>query len=352
MPKSDPYEPWFHKGARLWCKKIAGRFHYLDADYRTAKRKLRRLVREMAKARSGAVDWLHAPLGQLCDEFLDDVQARRAAETYVAYRHRLQRALEVIGPGTPIASLRRFHLNQIERRYLPQHSPTTVRDTITTLQTALNWAVAQELLEDNPLRGYVKPRARQRSRIVLPEEFQALLRALPRNPRFRRVLVALRLTGCRPKEIRTLTWEMVDLEQRLWVLPKHKTVTTQRRPKPRIIPLPHVVFQLTRWLYERKPEGEPHVFLNMRGRPYTKNAFVHTMAQARKRAGIELKADEQLVLYSVRHTFGTEATGKVSDMELAELMGHTSTETTRRYVHLNSSRLHDIQRRVQGQENA
>jgi site-specific recombinase XerD len=72
------------------------------------------------------------------------------------------------------------------------------------------------------------------------------------------------------------------------------------------------------------------------------------MSRIRERAGIEVKGGEQLVLYSNRHTFGTEAAGKVSDIELAELMGHTQVRSTRRYVHLNASHLHDIRRRAQG----
>ena len=62
----------------------------------------------------------------------------------------------------------------------------------------------------------------------------------------------------------------------------------------------------------------------------------------------QVKAGERVVLYSYRHTFGTESSGRVSDIELAELMGHTEVRTTHRYVHLNVDRLHDIRRRVEG----
>lgn len=45
-----------------------------------------------------------------------------------------------------------------------------------------------------------------------------MLRACGRNRPFRRVLLALRTTGCRPGEIRGLTWQMVDLDQRVWII--------------------------------------------------------------------------------------------------------------------------------------
>ena len=84
------------------------------------------------------------------------------------------------------------------------------------------------------------------------------------------------------------------------------------------------------------------------GKADTKDCFVRKMDRLRKKAGITAKAGEQVVLYSYRHTFGTENTGKVSDIELAELMGHTEVRTTHRYVHLNADRLHDIRRRAHG----
>ena len=85
------------------------------------------------------------------------------------------------------------------------------------------------------------------------------------------------------------------------------------------------------------------VFLNAHGTPYPKDGLCRKMARLRKRVGIEPKAGEQLVLYCARHTFGTNANGRVSDIELATLMGHTDVRTTQRYVHINTDRLRDIQ---------
>jgi site-specific recombinase XerD len=71
------------------------------------------------------------------------------------------------------------------------------------------------------------------------------------------------------------------------------------------------------------------------------------MARVRLRSGLKAKTGEQLVLYSARHTFATETSGAISDIELAELLGQTDTRTTRRYVHFNVARLREIQRRAQ-----
>ena len=226
-------------------------------------------------------------------------------------------------------------------------SPSTVRDTLATVQFVFGWAVRNEYLDLNPLVGYRKPAARSRSRIINDDEFQALLRAATASPAFQRVLIALRHTGCRPGEVRELSWEMVDLDAGLWILPDHKTITRQRNPRPRVIPLSATMWKMCRWLSLHRRGDSNRVFLNMHHRPYKKDCFVTYFGRLRERAGFQVKAGEKLVLYSHRHTFATERAGAVADIELAELLGHTTTQMIPRYTHLNVDRLRDIQRRAE-----
>ena len=60
MPNSklSPYEPWLHGASGLWCKKVAGKLHYLDRDHKVAKRKLAKLLRDNDRQVAGARDWL------------------------------------------------------------------------------------------------------------------------------------------------------------------------------------------------------------------------------------------------------------------------------------------------------
>lgn len=347
MPRKPTARPWLHAPSGFWCATLNGKRVYLDRDASAAERKLRQLRTE--QKRNGGVlrNWLDETFAELADEFLSDMKARRKQATYEQARFALVRALRIVGTRVRVSELRRIHLAKIEQELTGKCSPTTVRDTIAKVQQVFSWAVQHDLLEVNPLLGYRKPAKRARTRVITPDEFQAMLRACARNPAFRRVLITLRLTGCRPGELRNLTWEMIDFEQRLWIIPDHKTITTQRHPRPRIIPLPQSVLRLCRRL-ARAPHAESqHVFLNLQGKQYTKDGMARLMARVRSRAGIGLKGGENVVLYSHRHTYGTEASGRVSDIELAEVMGHTDTHTTRRYVHLSAARLSDIQLRIQ-----
>lgn len=347
MARKNSQKPWLHGASGWWCTTLGGRRKKLHRDYRVACRKLKALISQKKRELSGGHDWLDSAFAVLADEYLTDCKARKKASTYVSRRYRLLRALRTLGTKLRVGELRRLHLAKLEQELAnADYSPTTIKDTIAEVQGALNWAVSRDLLDVNPLAGYEKPRPRRRTRIIMPEEFQSLLRNA--DIHFRRVLISLRLTGCRPGEVRKLIWEWVDLNRALWILPDHKTVTQQREPRPRIIPLSKPILKLCKFLAREPHKATDHVFLNKVGKPYTKDRLVKKMDRLRTLAGIEVKSGERIVLYSCRHTFGTEIAGRVSDIELAELMGHTEVRTTHRYVHLNADRLHDIRRRAHG----
>jgi integrase len=346
MARRPSNTPWFHAPSGYWCTTIDGKRLYLDRDLTNARRKLRELRKQQKIGTAAQRDWLQMRFALLADEFLDDIRARRKLRTYLGYQHRLLRALRILGTELRVGEVRKVHLAQVERALVATCNPTTIRDTLAAVQTVFAWAVKNDLIDANPLVGYEKPTARARSRVVEPAEFQALLRHS--DPAFRRVLIALRMTGCRPIEIRSLIWECVDLNAGLWIFPNHKTVTQQRQPRPRLVALPEPLMKLCRWLARRPHETNDPVFVNQHGRSFTKDGFCRKFARVRERADIRVKGGENIVLYSARHTFATQATGRVSDTELAELLGHTGTRVLQRYVHLNAAHLREIQRRAQG----
>ena len=346
MARKPNDKPWFHGASGWWCATIGGRRKKLDKDLKVACRKLKSLRRKAKHPQLANRDWLDAPFSELADEFLDDVKARRAATTYRSFRYKTLRALRILGTTLRVGEMRKLHLSKLEQAMVKEeYSPTTTRDTIAMVQQILNWAVDLELLDSSPVPKYKKPAAHSRSRVITPEEFKAIFRKADRH--FRRFLIALRLTGCRPGELRKLIWAWVDLERGLWIIPEHKTITRMKTPRPRIIPLPRAVLMVCQWLARKPHKPEDHVYLNKLGIPYTMDCVVRKMARLRERAGIEAKGGEQIVLYSNRHTYGTDSSGRVSDLELAELMGHTDVRTTQRYTHFNVERLQDIQRRAQ-----
>ncbi len=187
-------KPWLHGASGWWCATIGGKRKKLDKDFVAAGRKLKALRVQAKKGLVGNREWWDAPFSQLADEYLDDIKARKKPATYRSFRYGILRALKVVGTTVRVAELRKFHLAKIDQQMRKDdYSPTTIKDTITTVQGVLNWAVEFELIDTTPLPRYRKPAARCRTRVITRDEFGALLRHSDRN--FQRFLVALRSTG-------------------------------------------------------------------------------------------------------------------------------------------------------------
>lgn len=137
---------------------------------------------------------------------------------------------------------------------------------------------------------------------------------------FREFVSAMQETGCRPSEVARVTAADVNLDAGLWVLKQHKTAKKTRRP--RVVYLTPAMVELTRKLVGKYPEG-PLFRGPCGGRSFSRNNVRCRFKRLREK----LPHLAGVVAYSYRHTFATEALSNgVGIAQVAELMGHTSTE--------------------------
>ncbi len=229
--------------------------------------------------------------------------------------------------------LRPNHLTQ----WVDAHkwNQTTQRNARRSIYRAFTWAVDEGLLSANPLKGMKCPGALTRQRVMTDEEFRKLLKSSKRD--FKVLLYTLRMTGCRPKEARTLTWDQVREDR--WVLPMHKTA--HKTGKPRTVYLVEPVrklMQLLRHDAAARESNSQYVFLNARHRPWTVNAMRLRIERLKEK----LNLADDLCAYMLRHAFGTSAIlNGVDVVTTAQLMGHSSLEMIQRvYVHLADQHQH------------
>ncbi len=136
-------------------------------------------------------------------------------------------------------------------------------------------------------------------------------------------------TGCRPSEVARVTADNVNLELGVWVFADHKTV--QKTGKPRIVYLTPAMVELTKRLMAEHPDGP--LFRGPRGgKPFTRNGIRCRFKRLRKK----LPHLKGLIAYAYRHSFATDAlVNGVGIAQVAELLGHTSTEMVmRHYSHI------------------
>lgn len=197
----------------------------------------------------------------------------------------------------------------------------------TTVNAALNWAQRKKrLIPYNPLAG-VTIRPGKRGRPLTDSEFAAIIRCAT-DQRFRRLVLFLRYTGCRPGEAAEARWTDLDLERGVISLDQHKTAHVTG--EPRVIYLPPQALRLLA-LIACTDRSDAHIFVNAWGQPWKQPALSGRMRGIRRRAGIT--AD--IKLYGNRHRFATDAVlSGVELATLAQLMGHKGTRTTMTYLHL------------------
>lgn len=314
-----PNKPWFRKDIGWWMVTINGEKIRL-AEGRRNRQEAQRVFHELMAVRANRPEAGTARTADVVEAFLGYVERHLSSETYRGYHFYCQKFAEAWG-YVPARELKPHHVTRWVGA--KQWNETTEYNACRSVFRAFSWAWQEGVLLDNPLRGMRRPRPRCRQRCLTDEEYGAIIATAMGS--FKTFVRSLRQTGARPSELRQLTWDQVRTDR--WVIPVHKTDRKVRRP--RIAHLNPAMQQLMKHL--RKQSQSTHVFLNSR-QPWTRNALRLRMDRIKKKCNL---ADD-VCLYLVRHTYGTEAVLNGVDVAtIAELMGHSSLEMVSKvYLHL------------------
>lgn len=280
-------------------------------------------------------------VGQVVQLFLRHTRAQQNARTYQDRKIVLDGFAAAHG-HLALGDLKPFHLRLWVDGCERWKSDWTRKRVVGTVQRVFRWAVDLGLISHNPVQA-VKQRGGKRGRPMEDGDFRAMLRST--GAEFRRVLIFLRYTGCRPGELSRLTWRHIDPERGVIVLHEHKSAESLADPKPRVIVLVRPIVLLLRWLARRGVNPDDVVMLNRFGRRWTRYNLCQRLRRLRKRLGIP----KTCKLYGLRHKYGTDAVAAEVPLKfISELMGHSNTRMTEYYVHLAGKvdHLHDAADRI------
>ncbi|NOZ22561.1 MAG: tyrosine-type recombinase/integrase [Planctomycetes bacterium] len=275
-------------------------------------------------------------LRQLTQEFLEHVNANNPTSTYKFYEGLLGKFLDehlnlMADDVSPL--LLEKYKRQMQRRYKPR----TVNAHLAAIKRMFNWAVDFELIEEHKLRRVEKVSEGSGKKKTLSPAQKKKLREHAGDD-MRDIIELLMLTGMRPCELGNMSWEDVDWKNKQIVLYEHKTANTAKESKPRIIPITPAIAAI---LKPRK-EDKGIVFPRPDRKRHNKDSLGKRFARIAKAAGLK-----GVTLYTLRHTFGTEVASKKDLKTVAELMGHTTTKTTEKYVHPVPSHVRDAMRHAE-----
>lgn len=290
-------------------------------------------------------------LRSLTHQFLKWADQQLRPQTAWYYRHHLTRFL-ALTKNKQVKSLRPLHLINAQKSW---HDWQCV-------QRLMRWAVQDaELIRRNPFVKVRAPGRKQRKRILSPRDIARFLRASSRTAR--RFLLALRELAARPQEIRALRWndlqsdnpavtvvEALAAGTAVFVLHDYKDRYRRRDSTvPRVLLVTRRLARLLMRLRGQGATAEGPVFLNSRGKPWTKNAVRCLMRRLRRRLGFQPdERGEKIVAYTFRHSMATLAAAHgVLDRTLADWLGHVETRTTQRYQHLCVGHIREALRRME-----
>jgi integrase len=271
-------------------------------------------------------------VNKVCNRFLDWSLKHNAERTYQWYSGFLGDFCKHHG-RVRLAELQPIHVTT----WLDQHPhwTTSRRGAIIAIKRAINWAHAEGLIQQNPLKAIRKPPPKSRDRFLTAEERQQIYDNYKDGDPFLPFLRALQETGARPGEIAKVSSEQVNLHAGTWEFDKHKTAS--RTNEKRIIILTPAMAELTRNLMTLVPPGTP-LFRNRKGKPWNRNAIRCRFKRVREKLGL----GHDVVAYLYRHAFCTDMLESGAGLaQTCEILGHKGTGIVmRHYSKLRDRREH------------
>jgi integrase len=141
-------------------------------------------------------------------------------------------------------------------------APIAANKTLKSIKTFLRWCVGRAILDRSPAEGVPLPaKAVARDRVLSDDELaRVILAARQIDERYDGIVELLSLTGQRREEVARLTWEELDLGQRVWMIPQSRT----KNGKPHIV---HLSDEAIAALKRMEKQG-PHVFALHGAKPF------------------------------------------------------------------------------------
>lgn len=259
-------------------------------------------------------------LKALADEYLE-LHARPNKRSVADDEVVLERILGHFGETFPAKRVTPHALELYRSARVKEVSRARVNREMAILKSMYSKAVVWGRVLENPVKRIKAfPEENRRERFLSQQEKDALLKAASdwMNP----VLVMALNTGMRQGEILGLKWAEVNLDQSVILVKRSKS------GKPRHVPINSKLFDLLK----RLPKRGPSVFTDESGNMlYRHGAIRSSFDRLVNKLGLT-----DFRFHDLRHTFASELAMKGADIKtIADILGHSSTRMTERYMHLS-----------------
>lgn len=281
----------------------------------------------------------------LIEQFLNYLTVERffSRRTVLAYRHDLNKFADFLNAEnkTDVAALTKEDVRGFLSQCAITNGAVTISRKLSSIKSFFKYLEREQILEHDPASSIESPKIPEKEPCYLnQDEYQALLAAVKRvaTPyyQFRDLAVVTLLlgTGIRLSELVGLTTRNVSLNNGASVIK-----VLGKGNKERTIPLnKEVVSVLERYLQARPEVATDKLFVSRKDNGLSAGAVYHLVKTYLAAAGIK---KDKVGVHSLRHTFATSLLNNkgIGLLQIQQLLGHKTLETTRRYLHINDTDL-------------
>jgi integrase/recombinase XerD len=282
----------------------------------------------------------------LADQFISHLRVERglADNTIQSYSQDLRKFSEFLGRrGLSPVHVTQNHIMEFMGRLKGSVSMRSAARNLSTLRTFFRFLISEGKIKSSPARLLGAPKLPRRLPGVLSSgEVELLLSqpdiSAPRGQRDRAMLELLYATGLRVSELVGLRISNINLEVGFVRM-------VGKGSKERMVPMggkaqealkDYLSNGRTRLLRKRT---SPHLFVNSRGKPMTRQGFWKMIKRYGMLGGIKKKISP----HSIRHSFASHLLEGGADLRSVQIMlGHADISTTQIYTHVTRERLKQI----------
>lgn len=266
-------------------------------------------------------------------------------DAYIRDLDKLETFLEQEYPGTKADEIQLKHLTHFNK-WLTELglSAASISRTMSGIKSFYRYLEEEEMILSNPTELWESPKLPRKLPEVLETlEIERIIEAIDRSTfqgeRDKTIIEVLFSCGLRVSELIQLRKR--DIQER-----ESFVRVVGKGDKERLVPIGNQALKQLNLYWEgyrihqsAAPGFEDHIFINAKGRPYTRVMIFYIIKKLVKNAGIQ----KSISPHTLRHSFATCLVENGADLRAVQMMlGHASISTTEIYTHIDRQYLKSI----------